>query len=215
MKLSKQAFKKFSAIGKERIIKKSMIIDCGALILLNGLFLVFYSGKVIKPYSAIFVMLMLFTWFLVFKYITKKNGSITNGYNFLMLSLFGIINSVISMSTSCFMYYNRFHNKMDILIMLAFYGMTVAAFYLLVIYKINAFNQSRRKTEKKSSIGKSPYVTALMISVLFMIIRILQNVEKDKKVILLSVGLYFMAILYMILSFPIIKFIYLKSENLI
>lgn len=70
--------------------------------------------------------MLLLTCFFAYKYSEKHAEAITNGYNYLILSLFALINSIICLPTSIIRYYYKFHNIKDIALMLiVFYSSSI------------------------------------------------------------------------------------------
>lgn len=211
MKISKENLKNYALTGINQIIARKTILLFASMIVFHGFIFCLICESVIFP--ACFICALLLIYFLVYKYSVKQAGAITNGYNYLMLSLFGLINSVICLLTSIVVYYYKLHNIKDIIFMLVVFFIAIALFYLLVFYKISKFKPASNVTNTKNSntVGKTPAISALILPVVLSLSKIIQQADQPTIGLFLSVLFYLIAILYAFITSLIIKFICLKS----
>lgn len=216
MKISKENFKNYALTGINQVISEKTILLFASMILFHGfLFCLIYKFLACKSiiFPIFFTFVLLLTYFLTYKYAVKQAGAITNGYNYLMLSLFGFINSLICLLTSIVVYYYKLHSIKDIVTMLITFFVAVALFYLLVFYKISKFKpiSNTANTKTNNTVGKTPAIVALILPVVLSLSKIIQQADQSTIGLFLSVLFYLIAILYAFITSLIIKFICLKS----
>ncbi len=121
-------------------------------------------------------------------------------------------------------YYSKLHNVKEIIVMLATFFASVILFYDLFYLKINHFKSKSEetditlsKTNKKSKqkIGNYPFYIGLIMPIIFMASKATQLLELPKREFMLIITFYLVSFIYMFATHSIIKFIYLKKENLI
>lgn len=180
------------------------------MIVFHGFLFCLICKSVIFP--ACFTCVLLLIYFLVYKYSEKQAGAVTNGYNYLMLSLYGLINSLICLLTSIMVYYYKLYSIKDIVLMLIIFIVAIALFYLLVFYKISKFKPVSNETNTKTNntVGKTPAVAALILPIVLSLSKIIQQADQLTIGLFLSVLFYIIAILYAFITSLIIKFICLK-----
>ena len=199
MKISKENFKNYALTSINQVISEKTILLFASMILFHGfLFCLIYKFLACK---------LLLTYFLTYKYAVKQAGAITNGYNYLMLSLFGFINSLICLLTSIVVYYYKLHSIKDIVTMLITFFVAVALFYLLVFYKISKFKpiSNTANTKTNNTVGKTPAIAALILPVVLSLSKIIQQADQSIIGLFLSVLFYLIAILYAFITSLIIK----------
>lgn len=219
MKTSKENLKNYALTGVNQIISRKTILLFASMIVFHGfLFCLIYKfvacKSIVFPICFIFVLLLIY--FLTYKYAVKQAGAITNGYNYLMLSLFGLINSVICLLTSITVYYCKFNNVKDIVLMLIIFIISIALFYLLVFYKISKFKPTSNipNSNSNNTIGKTPVIAALILPIVLSLSKIMQQADQSTIGLFLSVLFYLIAVLYAFITSLIIKFIYLKRKHI-
>lgn len=213
MKISKENLKDYALTGINQILSGKTILLFALMIAFHGFLFCLICESVIFP--ACFTCALLFIYFLVYKYSVKQAGAITKGYNYLMLSLFGLINSAICLLTSMVVYYYKLHNIKDIVLMLIVFFIAIALFYVLVFYKISKFktNSNATGSNTKNTIGKMPAIAALILPIVLSLSKIMQQADQSAIGLFFSVLFYFIAILYAFITSLIIKFICLKAYN--
>lgn len=218
MKISKENLNSYALTGINQIISKNTILLFASMIVFHGfLFCLIYKFLSCKSiaFPICFIFLLLLVYFLTYKYSLKQAGAITNGYNYLMLSLFGLMNSVICLLSSFTVYYFKFNSVKDIILMLIIFFITIALFYLLIFYKISKFKPTSNNSNSNStnSIGKTPVIAALIFPIVLSLSKIMQQAEQSAIGIFLTVLFYMTSILYAFVTSLIIKFIHLKKEK--
>ncbi len=209
MKITEEKLKTYALTGVNQIISRKTILLFASMIVFHGFLFCLICKSVIFPACFTFVLLLIY--FLVYKYAEKQAGAITNGYNYLMLSLFGLINSVICLLTSVMIYYYKIHNMKDIVLMLIIFLITIALFYLLVFYKISKFNPASNETNFHTAIGKTPVFSALILPIVLSLSKIIQLADQAEIGLFLSLLFYIIAILYAFITPLLIKFVCLKN----
>lgn len=210
MKISNEQLKEYASTGINQIISRKTIYLFASMIIFHGFLFCLVCQSLIFPIC--FTFLLLIIYFFVYKYAEKQAGAVTNGYNYVMLSLFGLINSVISLLTSITVYYYKLHNIKDIVIMLIIFFVTIALFYLLVFYKISRFKpvSSEANGNSDNTIGKTPAMAALILPIVLSLSKILQQADQSAVGLFLSILFYIAAILYSFITSLFIKFVCLK-----
>lgn len=209
MKITEEKLKSYALTGVNQIISRKTILLFASIIVFHGFLFCLICKSVIFPACFTFVLLLIY--FLIYKYAEKQAGAITNGYNYLMLSLFGLINSVICLLTSVMVYYYKIHNIKDIVLMLIIFLITIALFYLLVFIKISKFNPTSNETNSNTAIGKMPVISALILPIVLSLSKIMQQADQSAIGLFLSLLFYLIAILYAFITSLLIKFVCLKS----
>lgn len=210
MKISKEKLKDYALTGIHQVISGKTILLFASMIVFHGLLFCLICESVIFPATLTCVLLLIY--FLVYKYSEKQAGSITNGYNYLMLSLYGFINSLICLLTSMVIYYHKLHSIKDMILMLIIFFVSIALFYLMVIYRISKFKPVSNATNTKTNntVGKTPAIAALILPIVLSLNKIIQQADQLTIGLFLSVLFYIIAILYAFITSLIIKFICLK-----
>jgi len=210
MKISKEKLKNYALTGINQIISRKTIYLLASMIIFHGFLFCLVCQSLIFPICFTFLLLMFY--FLVYKYAEKQAGAVTNGYNYVILSLFGLINSIICLLTSFTVYYYKLHNIKDIVLMLIIFFVTIALFYLLVFYKISRFKpvSSEANGNSNNKIGKTPVMAALILPIVLSLSKIMQQADQSAIGLFLSVLFYIVAILYAFITSLFIKFVCLK-----
>lgn len=211
MKISNEQLNEYASTGINQIISRKTIYLFASMIIFHGFLFCLVCQSIIFPISII--SLLLITYFFVYKYAEKQVGAVTNGYNYVILSLFGLINSIISLLTSITVYYYKFHNIKDIVLMLIIFFVAIASFYLLVFYKISKFKPVSSETNgnPNNKIGKTPAMAALILPIVLSLSKIMQLADQSTVRLFLSILFYIIAILYAFITSLFIKFILLKK----
>lgn len=211
MKILKENLKNYALTGINQIISKKTILLFATMIVFHGFLFCLVCEAVIFPACLTCVLLLIY--YLVYKYSKKQAGAITNGYNYLMLSLYGFINSVICLLTSLVVYYYKLHSIKDIVLMLITFFVAVALFYLLVFYKISKFKPTSNATNttNDNAVDKTPAIAALILPVVLSLSKIIQQTDQSTIGLFLSILFYLIAILYAFITSLIIKFVCFKS----
>lgn len=220
MKISENAFRQYAMQGKDSVMSDDTVISIGIMIIIHGFLLCITTHCLFNEMlvlSICFSAILFLVYYITFLVVRRKIGAVKNGYNFLILSLFGFINSIICLFTSMTICYNKLHSIKDIIIMPVVFLISAASFYFLVWYRISKFKPKVNESNKSTthSVGKTPYMASLTLSVVFIAGRMLQQTEQSKIVLFLIILFYLLSILYIFITPLIIKFIYLKKHKLI
>lgn len=213
MKYNNELLKEYALTGKDANVPTVLLWGCLIMILFHGYML--YGSTYSLKFTVCFTLPFLLIYLFVSLYAKNKSKNITNGYNFLVLSVSGFTLSITELVVSISLNYNETNSRENIFISLFIFIITTILFYLFVFYKISKFKRKQKNENLNTKIGIGPPIGAFVLPIVLVARELMQNMNQYKLALFFSVGTYFMAILYMFLTSFIIKFIYLKKNNLI
>ena len=213
MRYNDERLKEYALTGKDANIPDTLLFGCLFIILFHGYML--YGTTYSLKFTICFMLPFLLIYLFICLYAKNKSKNITKGYNFLVLSVSGFILSITDLTVSILLNYKETNSKEHIFISLFVFIITTIVFYLFVCYKISKFKSKSKKENVNNKIGIAPSMGALILPIVLVVRDLMQNMNQSKLALIFSVGIYLIAILYMFMTSFIIKFIYLKKNNLI
>ncbi len=212
MRINEELIKKFAMTGKDSKVTDGLAYGYALLIIVHGIIIAIFKQSVI--FSILITLPFLLLFLGLFIYAKKMNSDITNGYNFLILSMGSFCLSITDLFASITLSYEKIGNTKFSIMLLFIYLLSFILFYLIFLATISKFNL---KPNKKKSIVKPSIGVAGCVSVIVSVIstQIFINVSQVKLAAFFSFGFLFFAILWIFPTCLLIKFIYLKKKKFI
>lgn len=210
MRINEEIIKQFSMTGKDAKVTDGLAVGYILFIVIHCIMIAIFKQSV--TFSILITIPFLLLYLGVFVYTKRMTSEITNGYNFLILSIGSFCLSATDLLASIVLSYEKIGDIRFSITLLIIYLLSLALFYLIFFAKISKFNL---KNNGKNSIVKPSIGVAGGVSVIVSIIsaQVFNNVSQVKLAVFFSFGFLFFAIIWIFPTCLLIKFIYLKKRK--
>lgn len=212
MKINDDIIRQFSLTGKDSKVTDGLAIGYMIFIIFHGIMI--YTFKQSVVFSILITVPFLLLFIFVYIYSKKNSPEITDGYNFLVLSVGSFCLSITDLLVSIVLIYEKTNRIKYAFVLVLIFLLSLLIFYFMVFTKMNKFNLKNKNnnsiTGPSAGIAGGASVIASLIS-----LQIMNNVSKLKLAVFFSFVFLLAAVLWIFPTCLIIKFAYLKTKKLI
>lgn len=211
MIINNDSIKNFSFTGRDSKVPKSLIIYITIFIVIHGVMIALSKESV--PFSILITLPFLLLFLSVYFYANKKSKQITDGYNFLVLSVGGFCLSITDLVASLALCYEKTNNLKLLLVLLFIYILSSVVFYLSLFCRMNKFEVKKRS---KSVAGPASGIAGLTSVVTSAIsLKIMNNIDQLRLSMFFSLALLIFSVIWLFPTCLMIKFVYLRKNGII
>lgn len=177
MKINDDIIKQFSLTGKDSKVTDGLTIGYMIFIIFHGIMI--YTFKQSVVFSILITVPFLLLFIFVYIYSKKSSPEITDGYNFLVLSVGSFCLSITDLLVSIVLIYEKTNRIKYAFVLVLIFMLSLLMFYFMVFTKMNKFNLKNKNnnsiTGPSAGIAGGASVIASLIS-----LQIMNNISQLK-----------------------------------